>query len=165
MATIVNQRHHHLDFERSTAQKVSLGLGVFFLVMGVVGILMPGLMGMHLSMANNLFHLISGICAVWCAYSDIPSRAQNFCLGFGTIYALLGLAGFFIGEEGYPNVGFRAADAHLLRVIPNVLEFGTMDHLVHLVVGVILFSSTFFERKKVRRNSNTDKKTVANQRL
>lgn len=128
---------------RTSIQKVCIILGAAFILIGIVGVIMPGLMSMHLSMAHNLIHLISGAMALTFGYSDNSQKAYNFCVAFGVVYGLLGIAGFVIGQPGYPGVGHMAADQNLLRVIPNVLEFGTMDHGVHILLSAAFLFSAY----------------------
>ena len=138
MPAVMNPRQSHYNVApRTNIQKVCIGMGVGFIFIGLLGIVMPGLIGMHLSMAHNLIHLISGALALWVGYSDFSRRAYNFCLGFGAAYGLLGILGFVLGQPGYPGVGHMAADQNLMRVIPNVLELGTSDHAVHLFISAI----------------------------
>jgi uncharacterized membrane protein HdeD (DUF308 family) len=158
MATTLNHphRHHHVMTTRSSLQKLCIGMGLFFLLMGVIGMVVPGFFGLHLSSANNLVHIVSGVLALWCGYSEKNSRAYNFCLALGTLYLILGVAGFVVGEPGYPSVGYTRADEFLFRLIPNGLEFGTMDHIAHLVVSAILFGGAYSYRREVR----TDKERL-----
>lgn len=55
------------------------------------------------------------------------SAARTFCLVFGAVYLLLGVAGFLLGTGG----------ERMLHVIPGTLEFGTMDHVIHVLLGGI----------------------------
>lgn len=143
MATSIHPQSHHLMAPRSLTQKVCIGTGIFFVAAGLIGIVIPGFMAMHLSLAHNIIHLVSGALALWCGYADDPKKAYNFALGFGIVYGLLGLAGFVVGEPGYPGVGHMEADDNLMRIIPNVLEFGTVDHLVHIALASILLLSAY----------------------
>lgn len=143
MATVMNPRSHHLMAPRTLNQKVCIGVGIVFVAVGLLGIVFPGFMAMHLSLAHNIIHLASGALALWCGYADDPKKAYSFSFGFGVVYGILGLAGFLIGEPGYPGVGFMEADENLMRVIPNVLEFGTMDHIVHIALSAVLLLSAY----------------------
>jgi hypothetical protein len=104
---------------------------------------MPGLLEMHLSMAHNLIHLMTGVLALAVGYADDSKKAYHFAVAFGLVYGLLGLAGFVMGQPGYPGVGHMAADQNLLRLIPNILEFGTMDHSIHLILSAAFLLSAF----------------------
>lgn len=147
MATMMNNNAPEL-MARTTIQKVVIGMGIFFVVIGMAGIIMPGMMGMHLSLAHNLIHLASGALALWCGYADDPKRAQNFAVGFGIFYGLMAIAGFVMGRPGFPGVGYMEADQRLLRVIPNALEFGTMDHAIHILISAVLITSAIFYKRK-----------------
>lgn len=147
MATTMN-RHSHMVSARTLVQKVCIVLGVFFIVAGLGGIVMPGLMGMHLSMTHNIVHLASGALALWVGFSDDSRKAYTFCIAFGSVYGLLGLAGFVFGQEGYPGVGHMEADTNLLRIIPNVFELGTSDHILHILLGVAFIGSAYMWKKR-----------------
>lgn len=147
MATIINQNARPAFATRSTIQKVCIVLGAFFVVAGLGGIFMPGMMGMHLSMSHNIIHLASGALALAMGFSDNSKSAYTFAVAFGVVYGLLGIAGFVIGQPGYPGVGHMAADQNLLRIIPNVLEFGTMDHSVHVIIASAFLLSAYAWKK------------------
>ncbi len=156
MATIMNSHHsHHLTSPRTLTQKVCIGLGLFFVLAGIGGIVMPGMLGMHLSLLHNIIHLASGALALLCGYADDPRKAVNFSIAFGVVYGLLGLGGFVFGEPGYPGVGHMEADNYLLRVIPNALEFGTADHAVHIIIAAAFILSAYAWKRKSAEISKT----------
>lgn len=142
MAEVMN-RPHHVTHPRVTVQKIAIGVGIFSVALGLIGIVVPGFLGLHLSFSHNVIHLLIGSLAIWCGYSDDPKKSYGFAMGFGVFYALIGLAGFVIGEPGYPGVGYMEADENLMRVVPNVLEFGSMDHIEHLVAAVVLLLGAY----------------------
>lgn len=151
MATIMNQNARMTFASRSTIQKTCIVLGAFFVLAGLVGIAIPGFMGMHLSLSHNLIHLASGFLALAMGFGENSKSAYAFSICFGAVYGLLGIAGFVVGRPGYPGVGHMSADQNLFIIVPNVLEFGTMDHFVHLILSAaFLFSAlawkkTFYE--------------------
>ncbi len=166
MATVMNTHHGRTTGRpafatRSSIQKVCIVLGVGFVLVGIAGIIMPGLMAMHLSMAHNLIHLATGALALSVGYSDSSRKAYTFAVAFGVVYGLLGVLGFIIGQPGYPGVGHMEADQNLLRVIPNVLEFGTMDHGVHILLSAAFLFSAYVWKK---RNLEADRSIVDVQR-
>lgn len=166
MATVMNTRHggHRTRpsfATRSSIQKSCIVLGVGFILVGIAGIIMPGLMAMHLSMAHNLIHLASGALALAVGYADDSRNAYTFAVVFGVVYGLLGILGFVVGQPGYPGVGHMEADQNLLRVIPNVLEFGTMDHSIHLILSAAFLFSAYVWKK---RNLEADRSIVDVQR-
>lgn len=127
------------------ANKVCTILGSIFILVGIVGFVAPGLLGAHLSLAHNLVHLISGAVALWLGLKGTPSAAKTFCLVFGAVYLLLGIAGFVAGGDGdvTPGVPGPAHDARILKVLPGQLELGTMDHIIHVIFGVIFLIGAF----------------------
>ncbi len=149
MATILHRDHQ--PWERTVPQKAAIGIGLAFSFLGVAGMIFPGLAGLHLSMAHNLFHLVSGVVALLCGYGG-SKTALKFCVVFGIIYLLLGAAGFIIGTPGYPSVGNAQADQYLFLLVPNVFELGSMDHFVHLIMAAFLLFTAYTFRKDVGRN-------------
>ena len=109
------------------ANKICTILGVVFLLVGVLGFVMPGFLGTHLSLAHNIIHLVSGAIALYLGLKGSPGAAKTFCLVFGVVYLLLGIAGFVAGT----------GDDRMLTIIAGQLELGTMDHVVHVVFGVL----------------------------
>lgn len=148
MPTVMKPQHYPQrgTASRTTPQKICISLGVAFISVGFVGVLIPGFLGMHLSMAHNMIYIISGAISLWSGYSNL-NRSMSFCIGFGTLFGLLGIAGYILGEPGYPGVGNMEADQNLFRMIPNVLEFGTMDHIVQLLISAFLLFTAFTFRK------------------
>ena len=118
------------------ANRIATILGIAFLLVGVLGFVAPGVMGMHLSMAHNVVHLATGAVSVWLGLKGSPSAARAFCIAFGAVYLLLGVAGFVLGSAADPAVP-GPHDARLFKVIPGVLELGTVDHSVHVLLGAI----------------------------
>lgn len=109
------------------ANRIATILGVLFLLVGLVGFAMPGLLGAHLTPAHNIVHLVSGAISLWLGLKGTPSGAKTFCLVFGLVYLLLGICGFLLGS----------GDDKMLTILPDQLMFGTMDHIIHVALGVI----------------------------
>ena len=84
------------------------------------------MLGMHLSAAHNIVHLVSGALALYFGTRASYQGARSFCLIFGVVYGLLGLLGFVSGGSDY-----------MLTVIPNQLMLGKMDHIVHVVLAIL----------------------------
>jgi uncharacterized membrane protein HdeD (DUF308 family) len=103
--------------------------GAFLVVVGLLGFAAPGFMGMHLSALHNILLIFSGVWAIYFALKATEAAARSFCLVLGAVYGLLGLAGFVAGG---PN--------HTFTIIPGALVLGTMDHVVHLVLGTVFLS-------------------------
>jgi hypothetical protein len=118
------------------ANRVATILGIGFLLVGVLGFVAPSVLGMHLSAAHNVVHLVTGAVSLWLGLKGSPSAAKTFCVAFGAVYVLLGVAGFVAGADAAPGVP-GPHDARLLKLIPGTLEFGTVDHIVHILLGAI----------------------------
>ena len=131
------------------ANRIATILGIGFLLVGVLGFVAPGMLGMHLSVAHNVVHLVSGAAALWLGLKGTPGAAKTFCLVFGALYLLLGVAGFVAGSDAAPGVP-GPHDAKLLKLIPGTLEFGTMDHIVHILLGAIFLIGGLMTRIAVR---------------
>ena len=120
------------------AKTIATLLGVAFILAGLVGFIAPALMGFHLSMAHTIIHLVSGAVALYLGMKGTLAQARLFCIVFGAVYALLGIVGFIAGSQGSPSGGHPGpADDRLLKVIPGVLELGTADHILHILLGAI----------------------------
>jgi hypothetical protein len=118
------------------ANRIATILGAGFLLVGILGFVMPSVLGMHLSAAHNVVHLVTGAVSLWLGLKGSAGAARAFCIAFGAVYLLLGIAGFAAGVDAAPGVP-GPHDARLLKLIPGTLEFGTMDHAVHILLGAI----------------------------
>jgi hypothetical protein len=121
------------------AKTVATLLGVLFILVGLIGFVAPGLLGAHFSTAHNLVHLISGAVSLYFGLKGTLAGARLFCIVFGLVYGLLGLVGFLLGGNTQHTIAgiTHGTDSRLLQVIPGVLELGTMDHIIHLLLGAI----------------------------
>ncbi|HYR28990.1 MAG TPA: DUF4383 domain-containing protein [Thermoanaerobaculia bacterium] len=120
------------------ANRICTILGIGFLLVGLAGFVAPSLLGAHLSLVHNIIHVVSGAVALWLGLKGTPGAAKTFCLVFGAVYLLLGIAGFVAGSETQPSTGIpHANDTRILKVIPGVFEVGTSDHIIHILLGGI----------------------------
>jgi len=118
------------------ANRVATILGIGFLLVGIIGFFAPTMLGMHLTLAHNIVHLVSGAVSLWIGLKGTVSAARTFCIVFGLVYLLLGVAGFVAG----------GGDDRMLVLIPDQLMFGTMDHIVHVLLGAIYLIGGFATR-------------------
>ena len=118
------------------ANRVATILGVGFLLVGIIGFIAPNILGMHLTLAHNLVHLVTGAVSLWLGLKGTVSAARTFCIVFGAVYLLLGIVGFVAGD---------GADK-MLHLIPGQLMFGTPDHAVHILLGAIYLIGGFATR-------------------
>lgn len=112
------------------AKTVCKILGIVFVIVGVAGFVSPHLLGAHLMPAHNLIHLVSGAIALYFGFAGSYGAAKGFCLLFGIVYLLLGICGWFLG----------AGADHLFHVGGEMLIFGTVDHLIHVGLGVVFLA-------------------------
>ena len=130
------------------ANRIATILGIGFLLVGLLGFVMPGLLGAHLSIAHNLVHIVSGAAALWLGLKGSPQAAKTFCVVFGAVYLLLGVAGFVAGTDASPSTGIpHGNDTRMLKVIPGQLEFGTVDHVIHVLLGAVFLAGGLATRR------------------
>jgi hypothetical protein len=124
------------------AKTICTLLGAVLLLVGIVGFVAPGLMGTHLSLAHDLVHILSGALALYFGLAGTLAGARAFCLAFGAVYLLLGIVGFLLGAAGpvSPGMPGMSPDSHLFKVLPGILELGTMDHCIHLLLGIVFLA-------------------------
>lgn len=134
------------------AKTIATILGAAFILVGIIGFVMPGFLGTHLSLAHNLVHIISGAIALYFGLAGTLGGARMFCLVFGAVYLLLGIVGFVAGHQGMPSMPDMSPDTHLLVLLPKVLEFGTMDHVVHVLLGLVFLIGGFLTKADVARD-------------
>jgi hypothetical protein len=116
-------------------RKTLSALGVLSIVLGLMGFAIHNLMGMHLSPAHNIIHLVTGVLALYFSNKGTLHAARSFSVVFGIIYALLGVIGLVAG----------GVDKTLV-VIPNLLMFGTADNVFHIIVGSLFLSAGLARR-------------------
>lgn len=122
---------------KSYAQEVCVVVGFSFVIVGLLGFVIPYFLEAHLSYTHNVIHVLSGALALWFGFDSLGA-AKKFCYIFGALYSILGLLGFVAGTSGIASVANPVEDRFLWRLIPEVLEFGTSDHIIHLLAGVAL---------------------------
>jgi hypothetical protein len=127
-------------------------LGVVFLVVGLAGFAKIDLMGTHLTLLHNIVHIASGAIALYLGFAGTLSAARLFCLAFGAVYLLLGILGFVLGTlqpSTIPAMAAMGSDPNLWKVIPAQLELGRMDHIIHLLLGVIFLAGGLMTKADV----------------
>lgn len=131
-------------------------LGAVFVLVGLCGFIAPGLMGTHLSVLHNVVHLASGAVALYLGFSGSLAACRLFCLAFGAVYLLLGILGFALGTNTAVTAGMpgMTPDPNLWKLIPGQLEFGRMDHIIHVLLGIIFLIGGFMTKADVVRNDD-----------
>ena len=111
------------------AKTVCKILGIVFVLVGIAGFAKPELLGAHLNLAHNAVHLVSGALALYFGFAGSGGAARGFCVLFGIVYLLLGVCGWFLGTGA----------EHMLH-IGDLLALGKMDHIIHILLGVIFLA-------------------------
>jgi uncharacterized membrane protein HdeD (DUF308 family) len=109
------------------AKAICKVLGMVFLVIGLLGFISPNLLGMHLSGAHNIIHLISAALALYFGFVTSPGAARTFSLIFGAVYLLLGALGFIA-----PGFVIGLLQAHYEPGKPRSLA---ADNIFHMLLG------------------------------
>ena len=117
------------------AKAICKVLGVVFLIVGLLGFVFHHLLGLHLTGAHNVIHLISAALALYFGFAASPSAARAFSRIFGIIYLLLGVLGFI--APGVVNA--------LLQASPMTGGRFSLasDNIVHLALGAIFLIAGF----------------------
>ena len=135
------------------AKTIATILGVAFLLVGVLGFIAPGLAGFHLSLAHNRVHIISGALALYFGLKGTLAAARLFCIVFGVVYGLLGVAGYALGtdrQHTLAGVSHGGTDSNLLQVIAGQLELAAMDHGLHVLLGLVFLVGGLLTKANVR---------------
>ena len=136
------------------AKTICTILGALFILLGLLGFAAPGLGGFHLSLPHNLIHLISGAVALYLGLKGTLAGARLFCIVFGIVYLLLGAAGYLAGADRQHTVAgvtHTGTDSNLLQVLPGSLELASMDHGLHILLGIIFLIGGFLTKADVER--------------
>lgn len=139
----------------SVANQVGWYLGGFMIALSIVGAIAPGLFQAHLNPIHNFILLASGVFSLWFGLKTIGYKAKKFCNWFGGFYLMLGVAGFAFGQRApsltRPTVsGVPEESAFLWKVVPGKFELGTVDHILHMMIGGIFLLGAYFTLRKIR---------------
>jgi hypothetical protein len=110
-------------------------LGVVFLLVGVCGFAAPTLLGAHLTPPHNVVHIVTGVIALYFGFAGSLSGAKAFALVFGVVYLALGILGLVLGTP----------PERMWMVGP--LHFGTSDHAIHILLGILFLAGGLFTKK------------------
>ncbi len=129
-----------------------LALGISLFSLGLIGFVVRDLAQAHLSYWHNMIHVATGFGAVIVGYLGYQV-SRYFSLVFGTVYGLLGVVGFMVGQRVIPGTGNLTEDSRLWVLRPEVLEFGTADHIIHICIAALFLFGAYLGSKSLRRNS------------
>jgi hypothetical protein len=129
------------------AKTIATILGIVLILVGIIGFFVgpasattPNFIGTHLTTSHNLVHIITGAISLYFGLAASLSAARTFDIVFGIVYALLGVAGLALGTG--PDRMFDALGS-------LGLHFGTADHGVHILLGVVFLVGGFLTKPVV----------------
>jgi hypothetical protein len=133
------------------ARTIAIIMGAAFILLGLIGFVSNNFLGTHLTLAHNLIHLVSGAAALYIGLKGSIQAAKLFGYGFGVVYLLLGVVGYWLGgmhrSSTLPlEAQSGGVNENMFRMIPGVLELGSMDHLLHVAIGLIFIIGAVFTR-------------------
>lgn len=127
---------------KNSTQTISLFVGGLLFILGLSGILFSGFAGLHLSPAYSTIIAASGVILFYNGYKNNSRDAFVCCLVFTIFFGLHAIAGWTLGTEGVPRVGFESPDPNWLVIIPNFHELGRNDHILNTILSLVLFGGT-----------------------
>lgn len=136
------------------AKTIATVMGALFLLVGIVGLLgiADNMLGFHLSVAHDIVHLATGAASLYFGLRGTLSAARMFCIAFGAVYLLLGIAGFLFGSDQPSTMpGMDMGNTRLLKILPGTLELGTVDHAYHIVTGLVFLAAGFLTKAAIDR--------------
>lgn len=129
-----------------------LFMGVVLLSIGLIGFVMDNFLMAHLSYSHSLIHVVTGVLALGFGYYS-NEAARIFSYAAGALFGILGIAGFIVGQRAMSTVGHIGEDQFLWVIQREVLEFGTADHILHLLYAAVFIAGALFVIR--RRNTAT----------
>ena len=107
--------------------------GAILVVVGVVGFFRHEMFNPTFPPAHNIFHLVSGVMALWAGLGKSADGSRRFGLIFGAIYTLVAIAGF----GGLRDLGSMQLDLNM--------HF----NFIHLGVGLLSLAAGLASAKPV----------------
>jgi len=107
--------------------------GAILVVVGVVGFFRHEMFHLTFPPAHNVFHLVSGLIALWAGLGKNVNGPRLFGLIFGAIYTLVAVAGF----AGMRDLG------------PIQLDLNAHFNFIHLGVGLLSLVAGLISTKPV----------------
>jgi hypothetical protein len=101
-------------------------MGAMLLLLGFVGFAEPNLLGMHLTTAHNVIHILSGTAALCVGFAGPLSAPHSFSVAFGSAYLVLGVLGFALPGLVGLLIG-HGEGVNAAALVP--------DNLAHVLLG------------------------------
>lgn len=112
----------HTGNVKTTRQAIG-GVGVAFLVAGVIGFFDPTVFGLFsLTMGHNWVHVITGLLYTYLGFAQVGTNVTAWVARVGgSVYALLGVVGFFAPD-----------------ILAPLMTLGTNENVFHLLIGIVV---------------------------
>jgi hypothetical protein len=129
-------------------------IGAVLFLLGLLGFLAPNFMGLHLNALHNYLNILIGSTALYFGFTAPPAAARLYCLVIGFIFGVFGALGFLLGSTGTSllHIGAGTDEALLLRVLPGTLEFGVVDHILHILLSAFFSNCGLLTRMSTSLN-------------
>ena len=131
-----------------TSNKMSTALGWGFIVFGLIGLGVHRFFHMHLNGAHVIMLLLIGVVSLFIGMRGSVGLARAWDLTAGITLTTISLFGLFMPAGTLSAGHLMGTTSHLLRLIPNTLEFGTADSWIQFIAGA-LFLMGGLSRPKV----------------
>ena len=118
------------------AKTIATLVGAVLVLVGIVGFVVgkpadpmtPNFIGTHLTFSHNIVHVLTGAISLYFGLAGTLAAARMFDIVFGIVYGLLGVCGFLLGS----------GNDRMWEALSSLgLHLGTMDHIVHILLGVL----------------------------
>jgi hypothetical protein len=133
------------------AKTIATLVGAVLLLVGIVGFIVgkpadpmtPNFIGTHLTFSHNIVHILTGAISLYFGLAASLSAARTFDILFGIVYGLLGVVGFLLG----------GGNDRMFDALSSLgLHLGTMDHVVHILLGVLYLIGGLMTKAVVTNN-------------
>lgn len=123
-------------------------LGVILCGTALIGFMDNDFMKMDLSPLHNCFLLLIGAACFYFGVQGTIFQARYMCRVVGVLFFALGAMTLLAGPGTATAGGVEIQSDHVLRLIPNQLEYTTADGIRDLIVGVVGLIAGFLPRQQ-----------------
>jgi len=128
---------------RAWTSKICTTFGLVFIFLGLMGVMFPDFMRLHLNIYRNFAHIFLGLITLGVSYSKRPYFIYIYSAILGLFFSFLAITGWVFGVQGVSTTGNLAADQSLVELIPGIFEYGSADHMLHAFLGIVFLFSAF----------------------
>jgi hypothetical protein len=123
-------------------------LGALLCLTALIGFVDNDFMRMALNPLHDSFLLLMGAISLYFGIRGTEFQARNMCRVLGVMFGLLGLM-TLLAPPGVAVPGEVSIQSdHVLKLIPDALEYTTADGVRDLLTGIVGLIAGFFPREK-----------------